>query len=448
MLKKLRCFVICCVLAPSTALYGQSDRATCETCHSEEARQFSESVHTRAHMGCRNCHGGAESYTVTPQDVAADTFAHGETFTGAPTRFEIPDKCAVCHSNVAQMNPYGLPADQLDRYKTSGHGKALFEEHNADAAVCTDCHNVHAIYSSNNPKSGTNPINVPDTCGRCHANVALMSKYGHHAELVMEYRNSVHGKGLLEQGDTGMPTCATCHGNHAAAPPGVADVNAVCGRCHMQTERNFLESPHAAFPMFPRCLGCHGGQYGHAIERLTANPTLLAARFANLSDTLKGESLIDAMHPGLSVLHETCYECHDEDSDEDADLDAFKRSAALYDLISSAEIEYARTYNRVNKLAEGVLLVEDEQLLLSEAKTAVIELGPVQHTLDVAKVRDVVDQLRETTHQVQSSLDQKEADLQWRYWILWPMWIFIFVFATASYVRYRQLKHEYVKPLP
>ena len=438
-------------LIPLLGLFTSSasgqQQVTCEVCHEAEASQFSSSAHASAAVTCRDCHGGEATYLVDDQQRTAPAFDHGASFSGKPTRFEIPEKCAQCHADVSLMNPYGLPADQLMRYRTSGHGKALFEKKNEAAAVCTDCHDVHAIFKANDPRSRTHPLNVPDTCGRCHGDEALMSDHGHSVEIMDEYRASVHGRGLLEAQDTGMPTCATCHGNHAAAPPGVASVNAVCGTCHQQAEQFFLKSPHAEIGSFARCVACHGGENGHAIQEATNRPKQLVARLARSPAASDDHALIESLHPQLSLLTESCYECHDEDSDDPSDLEAFKRSQELYRMIGEAEVAYARTMARIGTVGRGVLLVEDEQLMMADATTAVVELGPTQHMLQTDEIASIIARLRTTTDAVNASIEEKEAGLAWRYRILWPMWGFIFVFAAASYVKYLRLKAIHVKPL-
>ena len=440
------------VLIPVLALFDSAalgqEQVTCEVCHEAEAKQFFSSVHSAAAVSCRDCHGGEAAYLVDAQQRTSPSFDHGPSFSGKPTRFEIPERCAQCHANVSLMNPYGLPADQLMRYRTSGHGKALFEKKNEAAAVCTDCHDVHAIFKASDPRSRTHPLNVPDTCGRCHGDEAMMSEHGHSVEIMDEYRASVHGRGLLEAQDTGMPTCATCHGNHAAAPPGVASVNTVCGKCHQQTEQFFLKSPHAEIDSFPRCIACHGGENSHAIQQATVRPKQLVARFARSPAASDDHALIESLHPQLSLLTESCYECHDEDSDLPADLEAFKRSEELYGMIGEAEVAYARTMARIDVVGRGVLLVEDEQLMMADATTAVAELGPTQHMLQIGEIASVIARLSESTDAVNASIDEKEAGLAWRYWILWPMWGFILVFGVASYVKYLRLKAIHVKPLP
>jgi predicted CXXCH cytochrome family protein len=62
------------------------------------------------------------------------------------------------------------------------------------------------------------------------------------------------------RGDLSAPTCTTCHGNHGAAPPGVASVTNVCSTCHVFQAQLFESSPHkAAFSAagLPGCVTCH-----------------------------------------------------------------------------------------------------------------------------------------------------------------------------------------------
>jgi predicted CXXCH cytochrome family protein len=82
-----------------------------------------------------------------------------------------------------------------------------------------------------------------------------------------EYRTSVHGHALLDRGDLGAPACNTCHGNHAASPPGVAQVSRSCNLCHSANASLFDGSKHKqAFDQhnWPECGQCHGN---HAIAK-------------------------------------------------------------------------------------------------------------------------------------------------------------------------------------
>ena len=58
--------------------------------------------------------------------------------------------------------------------------------------------------------------NIPATCGRCHADAALMAAYKLPADQLAKFRGSVHGDALFVDEHPSAPTCATCHGAHGA----------------------------------------------------------------------------------------------------------------------------------------------------------------------------------------------------------------------------------------
>jgi hypothetical protein len=149
------------------------------------------------------------------------------------------------------------------------------------AAQCVSCHGVHGILGAKIPLSTVYPTRVPDTCGACHADAARMAGF-HRADgsplptdQLAQYRESVHGRALLERGDLGAPACNDCHGNHAALPPDVASVAQVCRTCHARNGELFDGSRHKeAFLAhgWPECDVCHGK---HAIAK--TSDAMLAA---------------------------------------------------------------------------------------------------------------------------------------------------------------------------
>ncbi|MEJ1644175.1 hypothetical protein SMA60_28565, partial [Escherichia coli] len=75
---------------------------------------------------------------------------------------------------------------------------------NTDAAVCTDCHNPHTQKRLTNPDTGKllgyARLHIPQTCAQCHS------------AIYDQYKESVHGKALTEDGNLDVPTCTDCHG--------------------------------------------------------------------------------------------------------------------------------------------------------------------------------------------------------------------------------------------
>ncbi|MHC4441736.1 MAG: hypothetical protein ACYTF1_03275 [Planctomycetota bacterium] len=463
---------------------AKSGKVFCVDCHESEGKALSQSVHSTAGVDCRTCHGGDKHYSVDAvtfeslRQAAAQAdglsgstkvrlFDHGSEFRGQPLRKEIPERCGTCHSDVAKMNPYGLPTDQLAQYRLSGHGQSLYKKNNDRVAVCTDCHGTHAVMQSKGPQSPVHPKNVPATCDRCHSDTSIMADSNLSMRVVEEYKKSIHGRGLLEDGDLGMPHCATCHGSHSAIPPGFRDVGHVCGRCHQQEEKYFQESPHAKFSLFPRCVGCHTrsvDERDHLIFRLVASPetlkhTYLAVREAlgNVDiDTPEFQNAFAARRePKAQDYDSYCRHCHEPAKQvahrawfAKLDEGAIQAGDQLYQLVRSSEIRYSATVTRLDEAAHGILLVQDEALMADEMRTKLVELRLLQHTLDLEKLRKTTGEFNALADQIDESLDRKVRHLQWRHWALIPMWVFLTFFTIVLWIKFKRLKAEWVEPLP
>ena len=132
---------------------------SCLKCHDKISQQFGPSAHAQAGLTCVDCHGG--------DPKATDESAHvTDNFKRPENKQQIAESCAQCHADARRMNPYGLPIDQLERYKTSKHGEQLFEHNDQKVATCTDCHGVHDILKAKSPQARTYAANIPATCGR------------------------------------------------------------------------------------------------------------------------------------------------------------------------------------------------------------------------------------------------------------------------------------------
>lgn len=247
------------LFAPLLA-FGQKNG--CVDCHSQlegelkaPVAAYAADIHREYGLSCRDCHGG----NAGTDDIA---LAKDKSFKGAPTKAKIPLFCGGCHANAAVMrasNP-SLRTDQLSQYETSRHGQ-LLKTGDTKVAVCTDCHGVHGILSARLPKSATFPWNIPQTCGRCHADKGLMESYRIPTDQVDQYMASVHAKALFEKKDLTAPVCNNCHGNHGAFPPAASSVASVCRQCHASAGELFSKSPHKkAFDDMGlgECDACHG----------------------------------------------------------------------------------------------------------------------------------------------------------------------------------------------
>jgi hypothetical protein len=190
-----------------------------------------------------------------------DAMSKRAGFRGKLERKDVPELCGRCHADGAFMRKYNpsLRTDQLAQYKSSVHGKRLALG-DIKVAVCTDCHGVHNLRAPSDTRSNVHPLHVAQTCSRCHSDAEYMKGYGIPTDQFAKYINSVHHEAMTIHGDLSAPTCATCHGNHGAASPGVSSVQNVCATCHVFQAQMYEKSSHkAAFQSagLPGCVVCH-----------------------------------------------------------------------------------------------------------------------------------------------------------------------------------------------
>ncbi len=233
---------------------------------------FAADTHLSQGLSCSGCHGGAPTDT----DMVPAIYARWpKAEVRASSRTWIPEFCARCHADPAFMRQHNpaLPTDQLAKYATSRHGELLLVQKDSKAAQCTSCHGVHNIQRPENRGSWVHPQKIPFTCAKCHSDAQYMAGYKMSDGKALptnqfaDYRDSVHGKALLERGDLGAPRCNSCHGNHAAMPPQIASIAQVCRTCHVANGALFDGSKHKlAFRQhdWPECSQCHGH---HAVQK-------------------------------------------------------------------------------------------------------------------------------------------------------------------------------------
>ncbi|MGO9245565.1 MAG: multiheme c-type cytochrome [Verrucomicrobiia bacterium] len=386
----------CYLLMTSAAV--RAEGISCLICHTNEMHQFSASAHAQAGLNCVDCHGG--------DPKATDVTAHAtDNFKRPDNKKAIAELCASCHSDVRRMNPYGLPTDQLARYKTSKHGEQLFEHNDQNVAVCIDCHGVHDILSPKTPGSHVYPTNIPQTCGQCHSNAKLMDQYKLPSDIVAQYKTSYHATMLFEKSDLSAPTCVTCHGSHGASPPGTAQVGEVCGKCHVRQRELFAKSPHAeaaAAGLFSECVSCHGN---HAIQKAS-----------------------------VELFAKACVQCHANDPKELGVRDAV---AAL---IRDSRKDYDRAEARVHEATVRGLATDDEQLLLQEANTQVTQLEALQHTLALDQLKPVAAHSEEIVKLTESNIASLEQVERWKRRALTPIGIFLALMGLLFWLKRGQIE--------
>ncbi len=356
----------------------------CLVCHSEIKVDYSESIHATSNVTCVACHGGDP----TTLDSRA-AHALEALFRSTPQRAEIPQLCASCHSDPVKMKPYGLRTDQYAEYQTSQHGK-LLAQGDTRVAVCTDCHMAHRILPAWEPRSTVHFENIPSTCARCHA----------------QRDQGVHSAALAK-GNTRAPTCATCHGAHGAAPPGVENVSQVCGTCHMAERAHFAASPHKK-PMdaqnIAECASCHGS---HTIE-----PT--------------DRKLFDTV----------CTSCHGTGSR------AHIVSQRLKTLLLAAEESLKEATHLLEQAQQRAVDVSAYRSRLIEARSYFLQALPVQHSLDIPQMEELTRRAKSIADDVRSSLHSLQGVMAIRILGLTLVWVFLLLLIIVIYLALREQQGE------
>ncbi len=195
----------------------------CKTCHADQMSAWQSSKHGVAvkkgetfAAHCVDCHNGGDAHSILPSSDP-----------NAPTSHKnIAQTCGRCHGQKFVMEKAGLSNQMFVSYEASVHGRAVARG-SQKAAVCTDCHDYHAILGANNPQSAIFKFNVPRTCGKCHANVTT------------QFVTSVHGAAIA-RGNWTAPVCTDCHGIHAiklrrdpaSATSSANMADQTCAKCH------------------------------------------------------------------------------------------------------------------------------------------------------------------------------------------------------------------------
>ena len=241
--------------------FGQADSAVmtidssqCTDCHTTDKGgvEFSTQVTASAHSGveCLNCHLGRDK--IDPS---------GDTIHVLPANPQAASSagCAQCHVEAAAV------------YKTHGRYEV---GSSPDLPTCASCHGSHSILPPTDPASKVYPARLPDTCGACHENLNLTTKYEMlFDKAVSVYKSSIHGE-ATQSGVFVAATCNDCHSTGGSAHRILSpadpqssinhfNIPRTCGRCHQGVENEYWEGIHGRLVKrgetdSPVCTNCHG----------------------------------------------------------------------------------------------------------------------------------------------------------------------------------------------
>jgi cytochrome b subunit of formate dehydrogenase len=234
--------------APAAAVENED----CLDCHGTEtpvidAELFGKTVHGENDLACTDCHADWNEDEHPDQEMA-------------------PVNCGECHD------------DKQEDYDQGVHGVALAAGIE-DVPRCQDCHGSHNIFPPEDPRSQIYPLNVVNTCGKCHGDTVMAEKHSIDVpDPYQKYVTSTHGKGIINSGLLVSAVCNDCHGAHKILPHenpessiNYRNIPETCGTCHAGVLADFKNSIHGqnfenGREDGPICSTCH---HSHTVTRIT-----------------------------------------------------------------------------------------------------------------------------------------------------------------------------------
>ncbi len=298
--------------------YEPIDSSVCGDCHeaSDHGSSFQINLEHSVHDGldCLDCH------------VDRDTIPHRE----AEEPFYVGcEGCRTCHDQASE--------------EYQSHGRAVLGTCE-DMPHCSDCHGDHDILPSTARRSSVHPTNLPETCGKCHENLDITTKYDILIDHPIQiYARSVHGK-ATKGGVYVAASCNDCHSTggsaHKIMSPGSQEssinhfnIPSTCGQCHKGIEADYWEGIHGQLVArgetdAPVCTDCHGEHgilspddplspvSGARVAEMTCSPCHESAVLNEKYDIKTGRltTFIDSYHGLKSKAGDThvanCASCH------------------------------------------------------------------------------------------------------------------------------------------
>jgi cytochrome b subunit of formate dehydrogenase len=232
-------------------------KVECANCHSDEAKQYAESLHgTSFRRGeklaptCISCHGTHD--ILRPTDLRSPTSV-----------VNIPYLCNRCHREGSPVQAfYHIPQDSiLNNYAESIHGEGLFKKGLLTTAVCTSCHTAHHQLPHTDSRSSIARQNVAATCQKCHVRIEQV------------HRKIIDGARWAKSPNS-IPACVDCHQPHKVRKvfytQGMADKD--CMTCHARRDLKGTDLEGRSVSMFVdvndiqhsrhqkvACAQCHSG---------------------------------------------------------------------------------------------------------------------------------------------------------------------------------------------
>ncbi|HXV63567.1 MAG TPA: cytochrome c3 family protein [Vicinamibacteria bacterium] len=383
----------------------------------------------------------------------------------------------------------------LDDEALSAPARAMSEDVHAQAGMgCADCHGgdptlaiIDGDYDpAKEPSTGfvgaPGYADVPQFCGKCHADAAYMQRFNPNlaVDQLAQYWTSVHGQKLVE-GATDVAQCVSCHGAHGTLSPRdprsqvyPTRVAETCAGCHASQEHmapygipvDQLEQYRASVHgraldggdlSAPTCNTCHGNHGAtppglssvslvcgncHAIQRefFGASPHFEA--FAEI-----GEPECETCHGNHDVQHaddqllgvevgQICGDCHFEGEEP------YNVAQAMRADLEELKTAIADARGTVEQASVAGMEVSEAELVLIDANQALVQARNAVHAVSPETLREETDPGRNFAQTAREMGLFALEELQYRRRGLAVSVFFILLVVAGLYFKIRQIEEE------
>ncbi|MBW7996112.1 MAG: hypothetical protein FVQ81_05975 [Candidatus Glassbacteria bacterium] len=389
------------------------------------------------------------------------------------------NNCEKCHGKL--MRKYSQPVK-------------LYEQdiHNSVGILCSDCHGGNPSNERRHDREDpaqdflgvTEPADIPQMCNKCHGDATYMRSFNPSlpVDQMEKYVTSRHGQLLLEEGDTQVAQCVSCHSVHdirRAGEPGSPvyppNLPQTCARCHSDAEHmadygiptdqyeQFASSVHGV-PLLergdvaaPACNDCHSnhGAFPPEVSDISAvcgmchvnNQTLYRQSFhAEFFEMLESPGCVTChgnhgiAPPDDAMLGEgdesVCGACHEQEADDPGFAVGLAMKAtldSLTTLINSAEELVELAEQKGMETSDLAFQLRDMRQSYTQARTQV-------HTFDdsivAASVRPGLELGHQTAAEAKMLLEEHKSR---RWWLAGATLILLMVIGTL-YLKMREVE--------
>jgi predicted CXXCH cytochrome family protein len=269
-----------------------------------------------------------------------------------PQKMEVllQNNCVLCHSDSANQSAdtlFTIPTGNTTAVAHMNLKEVVEDVHFRRGVSCAGCHggdptaDLGHDFVKEWPEKDRqkNRAWVVQFCARCHSDPAKMHEFNPSlpTDQLAKFKDSPHGRTLLEKHDDRAPSCVSCHGVHGIRPAKdpqstvyAQRVPQTCGACHADAKimAGFTRADGSAIPTTqlaeyrtsvhghallergdlgaPACNTCHGNHAASpaGVAQVSQSCSLCHSANASLFDGSKHKIAFDQHH------WPECGQCH------------------------------------------------------------------------------------------------------------------------------------------